>query len=226
MDSRAKGHTPHFTIAIGDEVRGPDGKLGEVEKLIVDAEADRISEVVVKHGFLWGNERVIPLEAIQRSDGSVLYTDIDQKQFKECAGFDPGRYREPDPDYSGPPAFDADAQDNFPYRVAVTQGSLLYLNAGKTFGYPGGEVSEGVSRLQTLPVIQEGDAVLSSDYEKVGEVSEFEGNADGFPTRLVVKQGFLFKREAEIPAEWIAELSDKGVVLNVSRDEVRERTAL
>lgn len=221
MDSGSSDFPSDVTIAIGDEVRGRDGKLGQVERVIVDANSDRISEIVVKHGLpLLGEQRLIPLSHVQRSDGSVLYVDIDSEQFKECEGFKADRYRAPNPDYTGPPGFDARSGHNFPLDAAVDSGPVLFQSAGgKMMGYPGGEGGSQGS-LMSRPSISPGDDVLSADYEKVGEVAEFELNADGFPTRLVVRQGFLFRTEAEVPAEWIRELSDQGVVLRAPAAEI------
>ncbi len=229
MNSSNDPAEPGVTIAIGAEVHGPDGKLGHVERVIVDADSDRISEIVVKHGFLWGNERVVPLSHVQRSDGSVLYVDIDEEQFKECDGFDPGRYRDPDPDYSGPPGFNRESGVNFPYEQAVARGPLLFYAAGKPMGYPGGEPvppeSEGENIGTTLPSIKAGDPILDRSFQKVGEVADFEVNEEGFPMRLVGRKGRVFRSEAELPVEWIQDLTDKGVLLNVDRSEV-ERLGL
>jgi uncharacterized protein YrrD len=216
-----------FTVAIGDEVRGRDGKLGEVERVIVDADSDRIFELVVRHGFLWGNERLVPLSCISHGDGSVLYADIDQEQFKEFDGFDPARYREPDPDYTGPPGFDIDSGHNFPLEQAVARGPLLFFATGKPLGYPGGErvppASEGQNLATTRPSIEAGDDILDRNFEKVGEVAEFAADERGVPVRLVGRKGFLFHKEAEIPADWISDLTDKGVVLAVDKADVERR---
>lgn len=228
MSSSSEPGHPGVTIAIGDEVHGTDGKLGTVHRVIVDADSDRISEIVVKHGFLWGNERVIPLSHVQRSDGSVLYMDIDQEQFRECDGFDPGRYREPDPDYSGPPGFNRESGVNFPLDQEMAGGPVLFYT-GKPLGYPGGETippeSEGESIRTTMPSINAGDPILDRSFQKIGEVAHLEVDEEGFPTRLVGRKGLLFRHEAELPVEWIQDFSDKGIVLNVDRSEV-ERLGL
>ncbi|MCC7365751.1 MAG: hypothetical protein IT303_15410 [Dehalococcoidia bacterium] len=212
-----------FTVAIGQEVHGRDGKLGDIRGVVVDADTDTVSELVVKHGTIFGSERLLPLSCVQRSDGSVLYTDLDEEQFSECDGFDAARYRTPDPDYSGPPGFDRASGHNMPYEYATAAGPIFFFQAGKPLGYPGGEsappseTSAGMWR----PAIKEGDEVLSSDYEKVGEVATLEFDSErGVPTRLVMKQGFIFKSETAIPAEWLAELSDRGVILSVPKDTV------
>jgi len=227
MSSRMEsgsGPGEHLTIAIGDEVQGRDGKLGQVERVIVDADSDRISEIVVRHGLpLLGKHRLVPMSKVQRADGSVLYVDIDSEQFKECEGFEPDRYRAPDPDYTGPPGFDSRAGYNFEYEAEIASGPVLFQAAGgKLMGYPGGEdASRG--RMWGRPSIAPGDPVLSRDAEKVAEVAELEVNEEGFPTRLVVQKGMIFKKEAELPVEWIGELSDQGVVLRVGKSEIEAR---
>lgn len=219
----------NFTVAIGQEVHGRDGKLGQVERVVVDADSDTVSELVVKHGFLFGNERLVPLDRVQRADGSVLYIDMDEEQFSACDGFDPKRYRAPDPDYTGPPGFDAASGRDFNYDTVWAGGPLLVFGtSSKPLGFPGGELQApaDVSTGMWRPALKAGDDVLSSDFEKVGEVAAFEAEvASGKPTRLVMKQGFLFKKQTELPSEWLSDLSDRGVVLTVPKDTVERFVA-
>jgi uncharacterized protein YrrD len=71
------------------------------------------------------------------------------------------------------------------------------------------------------PAVSAGTPVLASDGEKVGEVGEFAASSDvGTPTRLTMKTGFLFKKETELPVDWIGEISDDGILLTVDKGQV------
>jgi uncharacterized protein YrrD len=39
--------------------------LGEVQRVITDAASDRVTDLVIKHGFLVGRERIVPLAHVQ-----------------------------------------------------------------------------------------------------------------------------------------------------------------
>src|SRR5262245_3758025 len=72
---------------------GKDGKLGEVERIIVEHNRlDRVSEIVVKHGFLFGSERVVPVERITKIEAGVVYLDLDEKGLASMDGFAGERY--------------------------------------------------------------------------------------------------------------------------------------
>lgn len=65
---------------------------------------------------------------------------------------------------------------------------------------------------ETTTQIQVGDDVYGSDGNKVGTVAEVQ------PTYLVVEKGFFFPTDYYIPLNAITQVTDRQVVLNVSRD--------
>lgn len=214
---------PPVTIRIGAEVHGHGEKLGEVSRVIVDADSDVITHIVVKHGFPGlATERVVPVTSISSESEGALVVHMGPDEFKQMDGFDPQDYRRPDPDYTGPPGFDVEAegQANTALDAYVAIGAQAGIGQGNpVFGFPGGE--QVVPDYPMRPDIASGSDVLSADGEKVGEVAEFEVAADtGMPQRLVVKQGWLFTSEREVPVEWVTSLSDKGVMLSASKADV------
>jgi len=214
---------PPVTIRIGAEVHGQGEKLGEVSRVIVDSDTDVITHIVVKEGLAGLRaERIVPVTAISSESNGAIVVHMGRDEFKEMDGFDPHQYRRPDPDYTGPPGFDAEAerQANTSLDAYVAMGSTSGIGQGQpVFGFPGGE--QVAPDYPMRPDIGAGSDVLSVDGEKVGEVEEFEVAADtGRPQRLVVKQGWLFASEREIPLEWVASLSDKGVMLSASKADI------
>lgn len=208
-------------VSIGAEVWGSDGKLGEVDRVIVDAKTDRITDLVVKHGFLFSTRRVVPLVHVERQEGDTIYVGLDKDAFKACAGFAERRYRAPDPDYVGPPDFDYEGahRGNMQLDAIVAMGSQY--SGGKIFGFPGGErlSSDDAAR----PTVEEGTDVIDVNGEKVGDVSGLTvASDDGAITGLRIKAGFLFKRETEIPVKWVEDVSTEGVILNVPKEDLED----
>jgi uncharacterized protein YrrD len=228
MSETARQHeheepAPPVRIKIGAEVHGQGEKLGEVSRVIVDADSDLITHIVVKHGFPGlATERIIPMTAIRSAAEGALVLHMGKDEFERADGFDPQNYRAPDPDYTGPPGFDVDShgQANMALDAYVAMGAKAGIGQGSpVFGFPGGE-SQGPD-FPARPDIGEGTDVLSAEGEKVGEVAEFEAAADtGQLKRLVVKQGWLFTSEREVPVDWVTSLSDKGVMLSASKRDV------
>jgi uncharacterized protein YrrD len=209
-------------IMIGSEVHGTDGKLGEVQGVIADARTDTITDLVVKHGFIFKDARIVPLVHVVRVEDGAVYLDLDEGGFKAMDGFTE-EIQGPNPDYVGPPDYDLQGthRGNFIYKTQVASFGQL---GGKPLGYPGGE--KLTPDFRQRPSIASGDDVLDATGERIGEVGEFGLDPEtGAPTRLTVKQGALFKRETELPTDWVEQLSDDGVVLTVTKDEVEARIA-
>ncbi len=206
-------------VTIGAEVRGSDGKLGEVHRVIVDARTGHITDLVVKHGFLFGNERVVPLSRVAKIEDGAVYLDADKAAFERFNGFTDDRYRAPDPDYIGPPGFD---NTQFLLDEITSIGTASYGQVEPPFGYPGGEQlsPDDMGRA----AIRRGSDVLDADGEKVGEVAELSLDPEGgAPRHISVKRGLLFKDEMDLPLAWVQEIGDKGVLLNVTKADVEQQ---
>ncbi|HLZ70727.1 MAG TPA: PRC-barrel domain-containing protein [Dehalococcoidia bacterium] len=208
-------------LRIGSEVYGADGKLGEVHRVIVDAQSGHVTDLVVKHGFLFGNERIVPLSCVTKVEEGAVYLDADKQAFERFNGFTDDRYRAPDPDYVGPPGFN---NTEFLLDAITAIGVASYGQVEPPLGYPGGE-QISPDDLQRA-AIRAGSDVLDADGEKIGEVGELSLDQDGgAPHHLTLKRGLLFKNEVDLPVAWVQEIGDKGVLLNVTKAELEQRLA-
>jgi nucleotide-binding universal stress UspA family protein/uncharacterized protein YrrD len=218
-DLESGGSRP-MDISIGADVVGATGKLGEVHRVIVDARTDRITDIVVKHGFLFGRERVVPLSHVTSVENGVIHLDLDEKGFEAMDGFTDDRYRAPDPNYVGPPGY---RNEEFLMDVTVAEGPMQGMAGGPTppLGYPGGQQisPDDMSR----PAVSSGTPILDSEGREVGHVHDMDFASDtGAPTRLVMRTGLIFKSETEIPVSMIQDISDDGVMLNVTKNQVEQ----
>lgn len=208
-----------MNIAIGADVLGEAGKLGTVQRVIVDARSNDVTDIVVKHGFVWGNERVVPLGHVRATDAAGVHLDLDEDGFKAMNGFAGEHYHAPDPSYVGPPGF-----NNQSFLLMEMTAGMSGAGAGTSYtsppmGYPGGQ--ETSPDLMQRPVIEPGTDVLDAAGEKVGEVHEYAvDSGSGAPMRLVLRKGFIFHTDTPVPIAWIGELTDKGVSLTVNRAQI------
>jgi len=212
---------------IGEEVFGRDGKLGELSRVVVDPETHDVTYVVVRHGTLRSSERLLPVAALESQDGEA-YADITGDDFEQLQLFDLTHYRAPDPDYTGPPGFDAAAAGgaNTQLDAYVALGPLTAMGAAaRVMGFPGGEASAIARDAPLPPSVAEGDDVLDRDGEKVGEIETLELDGDGHPVRLVVRRGFLFSTETDVPPELIGSVREGAVTLLESKASFQDRTA-
>jgi nucleotide-binding universal stress UspA family protein/uncharacterized protein YrrD len=206
---------------LGADVIGASGKLGEVNRVIVDERSGKVTDLVVKHGFLFGGEQVLPLGRVTSVTEDGIQVDLDEKDFEGLNGFARAVHG-PNPDYVGPP--DQDNQGTFQGNAALDQmvamGPVGGLgSSGKPLGYPGGEVlsPDNVQR----PAVESGTEIVDSGGAKLGSLGEFHfSTPDGVPTRMTLRQGMLFKHDSELPVDWIEAFGSDGIVLKVAKATV------
>jgi len=207
-------------ISIGADVMGTGGKLGELARVIVDARTARVTDIVVKHGFIFGHERVVPITHVTGVEDGTVHVDLDEKGLETMDGYAEQR-RGPNPDDVGPPDFDQQGarRGNMALEQTVAFGAAAGYGAqGKPMGYPGGE--QLTPENDQRPAIAAGTGVFAADGEKVGEVGALSFAHDtGAPTRLTLKRGLLFKHETELPLDWVREFGPDGVLLHVPKQE-------
>lgn len=203
-------------INVGADVIGTDGKLGEVHRVIADAGHDRITDLVVKHGGLFGGpERVMPLGHVTRVAGGQVFVDLDGQSFQALDSFAQDRYRAAGADWPGP---DRIQRQDWLLRAVASEGPTGALGTP-----PRDSVPDTRPRPADMmrPAIAEGMDVVDVSGRKVGEVGEFSIAADsGVPTRITLRRGFIFKQDTELPLEWVQALGDAGVVLKVEKEAV------
>ncbi len=208
-------------VRLGAAVEGVSGRLGEVSRFLADAASDRVTDLVVKHGFPFGRERIVPLAHVQGVVDDVVYLDLDADGLEAMTAFIDAPLRGPDPDYVGPPDKDLEGthRGNMTYEALAAGGAGYPGAAEKPLGYPGGEQlsPDMISR----PAIRRGTPVRDVGGEEIGEVGEMGVDAaDGRVTALTVRAGLFGIRTVSVPATWVRQLSDKGVFLGVSAHEV------
>ncbi len=213
---------PTREVRLGAAVEGVTGRLGEVHRFLADAASDRVTDLVVKHGFPFARERIVPLAHVQGVVDGVVYLDLDERGLEAMTAFTDEPLRGPDPDYVGPPDRDLEGtyRGNMVYDALTAAGAAYPGATDKPLGYPGGEqlTPDNLSR----PAIGRGTPVRDASGEEVGEVAEMGVDAaDGRVTALTVRAGLFGLRTASVPAAWVRELSDKGVFLSVAKEEVR-----
>ena len=213
-------------IGLGTEVIGTSGKLGEVSRVIVDNRSGRVTDLVVKHGFVFGTERVVTLSHVTSVQDNQAHVDLDEKQFEAMDGFAESVHGG-DPDYVGTPDTDLEGthRGNLVMDQMVAAGPLgAYGGSSKPMGYPGGEQLS--PDLVQRPAVRAGDAIYDVNGDKVGSLGDLRLEpVDGVPVRITLQKGVMFKHETELPASWVREFGPHGLMLEVPKAEVEELAA-
>lgn len=213
-------HGTDRDVTIGAEVVGTSGRLGEVHRVVVDANLNRITNIVVRHGRLFGqDERLIPMKHVERIDEGVVYLAMDTRDFEAMDRFVEERFRAPDAGYAGPLGLD---RGQYVLDAIAAEGPLGALSTPPpSFGStPHGQTGADDPQRTALAG---GMEVVDAEGAKVGEVHELTVATDtGQPTRLVLRRGWLLKHDTEIPAAWVQDVTDDGVMLNVPASQVEQ----
>jgi len=213
-----------MNIELGSKVTTADGKdVGTIDKLILDPEHADIHTFVVHKGLLFGKDVEIPVDAIVGQREGVVQIRYTKDQLDELPGFFADSYTTPPPERS----------TEYVSGYGYPSGSLLWPSrwsgpvAGEPYGHEAvGEVGDEVAamhRAQDLSnaVIEEGSDVRSREGEKVGEVHQLVFDpASGQPTMLVIRKGFLFTEDIEVPSGLISSVDDGVVYLDARHDEL------
>ena len=211
-------------IELGAKVSTADGsEIGTIEKLILDPENGDVRTVVVRKGLLFHRDIEVQLDDIvARRDGAarLRYAESELDQLRT---FHEASYTTPPPERS------TESASGYGYPAA----SLLWPSSwsgpvsGEPYGHDAiGAVADEVAALhheQNLAnaVIKEGSTVRSRGGEKLGEVHRLVFDPEsGRPTMLVIRKGFLFTEDVEVPAGLISSVADDAVYLDIRHDEL------
>ena len=212
-------------IELGAKVATAEGdEIGTIDKLILDPDGGDVHAIVVHKGLLFGRDIEIPVDeiaGIRRGVARIRYTRAD---LDALPAFYEGSYTTPPPERS------AEYLSGYGYPAA----SLLWPSkwsgpvSGRPYGHDAvGAVADEVASLHRQQdlgnaVIEEGSTVKSRDGEKLGEVHSLVFDVEsGRPTKLVIRKGFLFTEDVELPVSLISSVDDDVVYLDVRHDELQ-----
>ena len=213
-------------IELGAKVSTADGKeIGTIEKLILDPDSGDVHSVVVRKGLLFHRDVEVELDDVVGSQDGAVRLRYAERELEGLRTFHEGSYTTPPPERS------AEYASGYGYPTA----SLLWPSSwsgpvsGEPYGHdaigPVGDEVATMHREQDLgsAVVEEGSTVKSRDGEKLGEVHRLEFDPDtGRPTMLVIRKGFLFTEDVEVPANLISSVDDDVVYLDVRHDELEQ----
>ncbi len=201
----------------GADVHSSDGKkVGRLRGVVMTPGSDAITGIIVERGFLFTEDRMIPVDWIaQTSEEGNIRLSEEHQTFDDLERFDENVYIAGDMSnpadigvlptyyYYGAPAYIPNAANLGP---ALATDERMHEEA--EMGLDEGDVT-----------VRVGIDVISSDDHHVGRVDEIIASApENRLSHFVVSKGNLFTTRKMIPMQWIGELGSDRVLLAVSRD--------
>ena len=195
----------------------PEGKeVGRVDRVVIDPKTKEVSHVVVRKGFLFTEDKVLPMDLIARTTEDQVLLRPDAGDLEKLPTFEETHYVPvSDHERAGMPAGPVMPSMYWypPYGAAGWGGyGLGYYGPGYTTrtekNIPQGTVA-----------LAEGAKVISADGEHVGNVEHvLTGSQADRATHFVISQGLLMKSRKLIPTAWISDLQRDEVHLGVGSE--------
>lgn len=191
-------------------------KAGDIDRVVIDPLTDEVTHLVVRKGFLFPEDRVVPVDLIySATEERVTLRDVED--IEDLPVFETTQYipanQLPDTAYHRP-GYVA------PYYWYSHPGAMWW-GAGPYPLYPPPPYVTEVRRNipeGTVP-LKEGAKVITSDDEVVGNIERiFAEPSQDRATHLLISQGLLLKERKVVPTSWIMTVMEDEVHLGVSSD--------
>ncbi|MGM0401160.1 MAG: PRC-barrel domain-containing protein [Chloroflexota bacterium] len=208
------------------DVLSADGeKVGELERVVLDPADQRITHIVVRQGFLFSTDKILPANLVQTAMEEQVILSLDADELEYLPNFEEENFvplhekeeaeqRRVRPVYWYPPA-------GAPW--GVTAGATLGVGAPTIPPYV---VEEEKHVPEGTVALRQGATVVSSDGERVGKVKTILTDPDEHrATHLVIARGLVFQEEKLIPTVWIATVTEDEVLLTVASETLRDLPA-
>lgn len=203
-------------------------KVGELDRVVIDPRGGEVTHIVIQRGFIFNDDKVVPVELIERTDDEQVRLNVDAEQLKQMPNYIDVNFvplDQPERTQHGVAGQDA-VQPVYwypPAGVSPTMWGAGFMGAIPTTGvvpYPY-KLNEKENIPQGSVALKEGAKVIGRDGQPVGEVEkvlmEDEQNA---VTHLLVGKGPLHHERRLVPANWINRIKEDGVELSVTADFV------
>jgi hypothetical protein len=204
-------------LTLGKRVKCVDGPLGELDDVVIDPIAKRVTHLVVQPFHQHGRARLVPIELAEGGRGAAITLRCTLEEVRRLAPVQEMSYLRLDQYEVDDPDWDVGVKEVFamPY----------YDTAGFATTTPG--LGEDVAVLyDRVPKgeveVRRSSSVVSADDRTVGSVEGFLVD-EGQITHLVLERGHLWgKREITIPIGAIAKVSTDEVRLRLTKHELGE----
>lgn len=218
-------NTPVYT-ADGQEV-------GTIDRVIIDPATKEVSHVVVRQGWLFTEDKVVPTEMIDQATADQVRLRGDAEHLDELPPFEERYYVPYDATTSGTAASTPYVAPGYarPYYPYPPIGAAWPGYFGAYGSYPMGYYAAGpypgkpyaVETERNIPqgtiALKEGAKVVDSHGDQVGSVARvFTNDETHQVTHLLIAEGWLFPDKRLVPTYWIRDVTDEEVALKVDAD--------
>lgn len=213
----------------GARVYMEDGKeIGRLERVVIDPRTMQVSDIVVKHGLVNPQYKVIPATMVHDGSEDAIHLVEIPGGWDELPDFEETDYRLMDGKdmtmTDGARETDAPIMYAFPSEIPVSggaypPGAILHTTpAANTPDDAGNYVKETRRNIRQGDIaLKEGARVISHDGAELGTIERlFTKPETGQVTHFVISRGMLLKEHKLAPFNWVDDIHEDEVHLGVN----------
>lgn len=191
-----------------------DEKVGRIDRIVLDPETKRVSHVVVQKGFLFTDDKVVPMTSVDTVSADRVILRSHKGDFEEYPDFEESHYIAAE---DAAPAMTGKTTPIYPLYHYPPIGTGWMSAPGVYTGPLYIEQTE-----KNIPedsvAIHEGTSVVSRDGEEIGEVERIYADAKHRATHVLVSEGIFLKEKKLIPTTWIKGMTEETIQLIVDSE--------
>jgi sporulation protein YlmC with PRC-barrel domain len=212
-DRTTRPGEPGFRIGV--PVFALDGRIGHLHKVVVDPHTRRVSHLIVHRGFLLDEDRVVPVELVERSTAEGIIMHLTSQEVSRLPRYHEACFRGPPPDWEPLPGYEAaDILFWGPPDAGVVPPGLPVVEYTIRHGIP-----------ERTVVLERNTEVRTRD-EAVGEIDYLLVDPLHHElTHLVVRLDDQPQQPVIVPFAWVEDLGDGYVLLGCTREDLRRLPA-
>lgn len=213
-----------------------DGKqVGVIDRVVIDPGSQEVSHVIVRRGWLFTEDKVVPMTWVAEATADEVRLRNDITDLDALPRFEETHYATYDADEAAPGSTPATDTTTSTTTTEYVQPYYAYPPVGVAwpgfYGDPLGAYALGAYPAQGYKVevernipegtvaLREGAAVVDNRNEQVGTVARVViDDKTQQATHLLITEGWIFREQRLIPLNWVKEVSDEEVQLQVSAD--------
>ncbi len=198
-------------------VTAEGNKVGHVDRLVIDPRSKALTHLVVKKGFLFTRDKVIPLNLVETAAEDRITLKKGPQDPDDFPDFEETHYVQVE-ETAPPERVDTKGLRPLAWYYPLPGGAWWHTRMGAYPGYPEPpyvrrtelNIPEG-----TIP-LDEGAKVLSSDGKHVGDIERvYVDDQEQRVTHLLISKGLISKSHKLIPSMWVERVGDEEVQLSV-----------
>ena len=186
-------------------------KVGDLSRVVINPSTRRITHLVVKEGFLFPADKLLPIEMVESTDNERITLNEAIRDPDALPDFRVSEYISPGEEEVDP---------------TIMQGGY----APPLYWYPQYGAAWGMAPFYQPPMVanvrenipdylvalHEGAKVITSDGQHAGDIEQVltDQKTDSV-SHIIITSGLLFKHRKMIPVHWIKELGEEEIHLGV-----------